>query len=57
VRSLVSFDPVEALRLVVRIRLAERVPTGAWADGRVTGEYHSGIGEESIYVGGAGPPR
>jgi len=47
----VSFDPVEALRLVVRIRLAERVLTQAWADGRVPGEYHSGIGEEGIYVG------
>jgi hypothetical protein len=51
VRPPASFDPVEALRLLVRIRLAERVLTQAWADGRVPGEYHSGIGEEGIYVG------
>jgi len=51
VRPLVSFDPVQALRLVVRIRLAERVLTQAWADGRVPGEFHSGIGEEGIYAG------
>ena len=51
VRPPVSFDPVGALRLLLRIRLAERVLTQAWADGRVPGEYHSGIGEEGIYVG------
>lgn len=50
-RPLESFDPVQALRLVVRIRLVERVLTQAWAEGRVPGEFHSGIGEEGIYAG------
>lgn len=36
---------------MVRIRLAEEVLTRAWAEGYVPGEYHSGIGEEAIYVG------
>jgi len=36
---------------MVRIRLAEQVLSRAWAEGYVPGEYHSGIGEEAIYVG------
>jgi hypothetical protein len=46
-----SFDPVEALRVMLRIRLVEQALTQAWAHGAVPGEYHSGIGEEAIHVG------
>ncbi len=50
-RAPVSFDPVEALRVMVRIRLVERVLSRAWAAGQVPGEFHGGIGEEGIYAG------
>lgn len=44
-------DPAEAYRLLVRMRLVENALTGAWADGLVPGEYHSGIGEEGVNAG------
>ncbi len=37
--------------MMERIGLVERFLVQAWAEGRVPGEYHSGIGEEGIYVG------
>ena len=46
-----GFDPVAAYRMMTRIRLVEEALAGAWADGYVPGEYHSGIGEEGISVG------
>jgi TPP-dependent pyruvate/acetoin dehydrogenase alpha subunit len=47
----VGFDPVEAYRLMVRMRLVDEALAQAWADGLVPGEYHSGIGEEAINAG------
>lgn len=46
-----TVDPVEAYRLMVRMRVAEEQLVAAWADGLVPGEYHSGIGEEGINAG------
>lgn len=46
-----GFDPAEAYRLMVRMRLAEEALVQAWHDGIVPGEYHSGIGEEGINAG------
>lgn len=46
-----GFDPIEAYRLMVRMRLVDEALTQSWADGLVPGEYHSGIGEEGINVG------
>ena len=37
----VGFDPVEAYRLMVRMRLVDEALAQAWADGLVPGEYHS----------------
>ena len=36
-----GFDPVEAYRLMVRMRLVDEALAQAWADGLVPGEYHS----------------
>lgn len=46
-----GFDPVQAHRMMVRMRLLEEGLVNAWADGLVPGEYHSGIGEEGINAG------
>jgi pyruvate dehydrogenase E1 component alpha subunit len=37
--------------MMVRMRLSEEALVEAWADGLVSGEYHSGIGEEGINAG------
>ncbi|MDJ0954447.1 MAG: thiamine pyrophosphate-dependent dehydrogenase E1 component subunit alpha [Acidimicrobiia bacterium] len=46
-----AFDPVQAYRTMMRIRLVEEALVKAWAAGYVPGEYHSGIGEEGINAG------
>lgn len=49
--KLKEFDPVEAFRLIVRMRAVDEALADAWADGLVPGEYHAGIGEEAIVAG------
>jgi pyruvate dehydrogenase E1 component alpha subunit len=46
-----GFEPEAAYRMILRMRLAEEVLVDAWDDGLVSGEYHSGIGEEGINAG------
>jgi acetoin:2,6-dichlorophenolindophenol oxidoreductase subunit alpha len=46
-----AIDPVEAYRMMVRMRSVEKALSQAWADGLVPGEYHSAIGEEGINAG------
>lgn len=46
-----AFDSAAAYRTIVRMRLVEEVLVDAWNDGLVSGEYHSGIGEEGINAG------
>lgn len=46
-----SFDAASAYRMIVRMRLTEEALVEAWADGLISGEYHSGIGEEGINTG------
>lgn len=44
-------EPIDAYRMMIRMRLVEEALSDAWADGLVPGEYHSGIGEEGINAG------
>lgn len=44
-------DAATAYRMIVRMRAVEEALVRAWADGLVSGEYHSGIGEEGINAG------
>lgn len=46
-----GFDPTAAFRMMARMRFTEEALVEAWADGLVSGEYHSGIGEEGINAG------
>lgn len=52
-----ALDAESAYEALVRIRAVENAHAALWAEGLISGEFHSGVGEEAVALGVVGQLR